>query len=188
MLGKPTTSRYLVATIYVDHYSDLTYVALKFLQNADETCTGKQRFEKYSATHGVHIQHYHADNGIFNSTMWRTSCTTERQGLSFSGVSVHHQNSIAERRIRVIEDMTHTSLNHARRKWRKAINYNLWPYTMKMAGEAINNKSSPKHQFEKTPLQMFTVTTITDNPKQWVHFGSPVYVLHSASPSNAPRL
>ena len=40
---------------------------------------GKIAYEKFCQEHGITIQHYHADNGIFTSNTWRQSCL--QQGL-----------------------------------------------------------------------------------------------------------
>lgn len=73
----------------------------------------KNTFAKLANSYGIQIKNYHADNGIFNSKAWREACEQEHQAITFSGVNAHHQNGIAERRIRVLQDMTRTSLNHA---------------------------------------------------------------------------
>ena len=53
--GRPTTQRYRGATVFVDHYSDYTYVHLMTEMNAEATVKAKQAFERISATHDVKI-------------------------------------------------------------------------------------------------------------------------------------
>jgi len=86
---------------------------------------GKIAFEKFCQEHGITVQHYHADNGIFTSNTWRQLCLQQGQGLTFDGVTAHHQNSIAERQIRELQEM----VIHAHHRWPSTITPNLWPYT-----------------------------------------------------------
>ena len=65
LTGRLTTKRYKYATVYVDQFSDLGFVYLQKTASAEETLEGKLAFERFSNSHGVKIQHYHADNGIF---------------------------------------------------------------------------------------------------------------------------
>lgn len=167
MTGTPTNKRYTCATVYVDHHSDYTHLHLKQSTNAEETTKGKCAFEHMSQTQGINILHYHSDNGIFISNKWRQSCEDKQQGLSFSGVNTHHQNGIAENRIRLLQELTRSSINHSRHEWQHAISYNLWPYTMRMACEVLNNTPSRKHNFTKTPQQVYFNTNTAPNTSHW---------------------
>ena len=66
MAGGLTNARYLHVCVFVDHYSDLSYVHLLKSQSGEEVLEAKEAFEAYSSSFGIDIQHYHADNGIFN--------------------------------------------------------------------------------------------------------------------------
>jgi GAG-pre-integrase domain len=131
MKGKLTKSRYRVATVFVDHYSNLGYVYLQTSTNAVETVRAKVEFEKYARTFGVEIKHYHADNGRFSDNLWREDVINKGQQLSFCGVGAHHQNGRAEKRIRDAQDHARTSLIHANRRWPEAIDARLWPYALR---------------------------------------------------------
>ncbi len=65
-------SRYHIvgSTIFVDHASDLSYVYHQTSMTSEETLKSKLAFEKYALSHGVHIKHYHADNGRFKDTLF----------------------------------------------------------------------------------------------------------------------
>jgi hypothetical protein len=71
MKGRLTKARFKVATVFVDHYSNLSYVHLQTSTNAKETLEAKHEFEKYARTFGVSIKHNHADNGHFLDNAWR---------------------------------------------------------------------------------------------------------------------
>ena len=66
---------------------------------SEETLKSKLAFEKYALSHGVHIKHYHADNGRFKDTLFTTDIEEKGQTISYCGVGAHHQNGIAEKRI-----------------------------------------------------------------------------------------
>jgi hypothetical protein len=66
MAGFLTRKRYKYAMVFVDHYSDFSYVHLMQSQSAEEAVNAKQSFEDYAGSHGVEVKHYHADNGILH--------------------------------------------------------------------------------------------------------------------------
>jgi hypothetical protein len=65
-LKVPLTKKwYRFCTVFVDHFSRLHFMHLQIDNSATETMLAKQAFEKFAAEHGVHILHYHCDNGQF---------------------------------------------------------------------------------------------------------------------------
>jgi hypothetical protein len=97
--GKPTTARYKCGTVFVDHYSDVTYVHFQKSTSATETIEAKEAFERWSESNGVKIKHYHADNGRFAENAFMNHIDKSNQTISFCGVNAHFQNGRAERRI-----------------------------------------------------------------------------------------
>ena len=65
MTGILTKQRYKYATIYTDHFSNFSYLHLQKTGDVIETLKGKFAFELYARQHGVAIEGYHADNGVF---------------------------------------------------------------------------------------------------------------------------
>jgi len=61
--GILNNKRYRIVTIYIDHYSDLSYVFLQEDATNKETLRGYYAFKQYERKFGVSIEHYHADNG-----------------------------------------------------------------------------------------------------------------------------
>ena len=98
MTGILTLQRYKYATVYVDQAYRLGYTYLQKSATVEETIKGKIAFELYARSHGVKVQGYHADNGIFRANAWINHCTSRDQTVTFAGVNAHHQNGIAERR------------------------------------------------------------------------------------------
>ena len=129
MTGRLTTSRYKVATIFVDHFSGLDYVHVQESTSAIDTIEAKQEFERFCEENGVRIKHYHADNGIFASNGFRQEVQRCGQKLTFCGVGAHHQNGVAERRIQDLSDAARASLAYAAHR-NPAVTAHLWPYAV----------------------------------------------------------
>ena len=97
--GFLTKKRYKYATVYVDQFSNRTFVRLQKTSTASETIEGKKAFEYEARQLGIRIEHYHADNGIFKAKEWVQDCIDNEQGLTFCGVNAHHQNGVAEKKL-----------------------------------------------------------------------------------------
>ncbi|CAJ1936825.1 unnamed protein product, partial [Cylindrotheca closterium] len=175
--GFLTKERYRVATVYVDQYSNFSYVHFQKSTTVDETLVGKEAFERLAATYGIQVQHYHADNGTFAAKGWIDACYQKKQSISFAGVNAHHQNGRTEARIKHIHDMARTSLIHATKRWPEAINAHLWPFAVRMANLLINATPWLADLKKRSPEEMFSGSKVDNNPKHWHHFGCPVFVL-----------
>ena len=90
--GWLTKERHHIATVFVDHFSDLTFVYVTPSDTSEETVAAKEAFERFAASHDVTIKHYHADNGRFADTLFREHVRDKGQTISFCGVGAHHQN------------------------------------------------------------------------------------------------
>jgi transposase InsO family protein len=178
--GMLTKARYKVATVFIDHATDYSYVAIQKSTAADETIKAKMLFERNAYDQGIKIEAYHSDNGIFKSKAWQDSCYSNGQGLTFAGVNAHHQNGKAERRIRELQDMARTMLIHAKHRWPTAITANLWPYAVRMANDVLNATPSSKFPDGRIPISSFSKSNVSTNPLHWQPFGCPVYVLSAA--------
>ena len=178
MKGILTTKRYRVATIFVDHHSQLTFAYLQFSTGAEETVQAKRAFEAYATLHGVSVRHYHADNGRFAENMWLDAVETHRprQTISFCGVGAHHQNGVAEKKIRDLQENARTMMLHASLRWPMAHSVSLWPYSLRTAVDVMN--ATPR--VDKTsisPIEKFSGVKIRPQLKNFHSFGCPVYVL-----------
>ena len=174
--GILTTRRYTVSTVFVDHFSDLSYVHFSSSDTAVETLAAKHAFERYAASHGVTIQHYHCDNGRFAENVFLQSVKDSNQRISFCPVNKHAANGKAEKRIRDLQDTARTILLHATARWPSAIMTNLWPYALKMANDVRNQV--PRAKDGRTPIIHFSGSGV--QPKIELHtFGCPVYPLNS---------
>ena len=145
--------------------------------SATDTIEAKRRFEQFCQDRGVHIRHYHADNGIFASKGFREEVRQCGQTLSFCGVGAHHQNGVAERRIQDLADSARASLAHAAHH-NPAITANLWPYALRHASYV--RRIMPREHHSKSPEELFTGSKVRPTTKFLHAFGCPVYVLQEA--------
>lgn len=182
--GQPTTNRYRGATVFADHASDFTYVHLNQALTTQETIDAKHAFERVAEQHGVKISHYHCDNGRFADRAFMEDVRQAGQTITFCGVGAHHQNGVAERRIRDLTESARTMLLHAAHRWPKTIKANLWPQALKHATNVRN--SLPRKGKEQSPISLFANTTIEPNIKHFHPFGCPVYVLQAPLQSGSP--
>jgi hypothetical protein len=167
--------RYNCATVFVDHFSGMSFVFLQQSTSAQETVQAKASFEHHADTFGVQISHYHADNGRFAEKVWKEDIERKFQKLTFSGVGAHHQNGRAEKRIRDLQDQSRTSLIHANKLWPDAISVELWPYALRHANDCFN--MSPFHNDNETPLEKFSKSKTRPDFQQVHPFGCPAYAL-----------
>ena len=186
LTSRLTKARYKYATVFVDQYSKVGYVHLQKTATAEETIEAKTAFEQYAKSNSITVQAYHADNGIFRANLWRQACSSSGQALSFAGVNAHHQNGIAERRIRTLQDSTRTMLMHSKHRWNDAIDTHLWPFALKEAN-AINNDTPLLHRRDsKSATHLFTGLEVHIQSKHQHPFGCPIYVLDSKLQEDKP--
>ena len=171
----------------MDQYSGYTFVYLQRCLTSEETVQAKRAFERSSEQRGVKILHYHADNGRFADNEFINDCKRQGQGLSYCRVNAHFQNSIAERRIRDLQEQTRTSMLYAMSKWKKMILICLWPYAMRHANDVAN--ATPKIGEESSPLEKFSGVKVAPKLRHFHAFGCPTYVLDNAiqSSQGAPK-
>lgn len=127
MKGCLTNRRYEVATVYVDHYSHLSYVHLQIINTGSEVQKSKIAFEKHAMRQGIHIRRYHTDNGRFSDNTFLNDLMDQCQKITYFGVDARHQNSRAEKRIRDLPEKFRILLLHAIHQMPNASTSHLWP-------------------------------------------------------------
>ena len=169
--------RYKVATIFVDHFSRLSFVHLQESTKGEETLLAKRAFETYAASFGVTVVNYHADNGRFAERLFLDHAAVNHQSVTLCGVNAHFQNGIAEKRIRDLTERARTSLLHAMNRWPSAVSIHLWPYALRFANDTYN--AAPSIKSGRTPLESFSNTRVHPQVLNFHPPFCPVYVLHS---------
>ena len=176
MSGFLTNLRINGATVFVDHYSDHVYVYLMRDLTLDETLLTKAAYERFLHSIGASAHAYHADNGRFADKGFQDDCKQNNQTITFCGVGAHHQNGIAERKIKDITLGGRTLLLHAKRMLPEYISTILWPFAIKCYEDRMNNLV---HRADgRTPYQTLARLDATAiNVANFHVFGCPCYVL-----------
>ena len=185
MMGFITKKRFTVTTVFVDHFSGLSYVHNQLSTGAAETIEAKKAFERYSKAHGVTVHHYHADNGIFATKAFMDEVQQRGQTITFCAVNAHHQNGRAEKKIRDLQESARTMLAHAKQRWPEAIEANLWPFAIRYANDIANEVPVLKGG-SVSPIELFSQVPVAPKVKHAHTFGAPVYVLDSRLQSGKP--
>ena len=139
----------------------------------------KLAYERVATAHGVKVCGYHADNLRFNDGNFTASCRAAGQKLTFCGVGAHHQNAIAEAKIKEVSYGARTILLHAKRKWSTVIDTVLWPFAVQCVVERHNRLSLNTDGL--SPLERFSRTADDITPTDFHTWGCPVFVLDAAN-------
>ena len=114
--GKLTHERFWGSVIFVDHSSDFVYNHLIRETTSAETLGAKLGHEHVAASYGVTIRGFHADNMRFDDINFKSLYINAGQQLTFCAVGAHHQNGIAENKIKQVCNGARTILLHTKRK------------------------------------------------------------------------
>ena len=177
--GTLTHTRFWGSVLFVDHHSDFLYNHLITGTTSQATLESKQAYERLAAAHGVHVESYHADNLRFNDNNFKGDCIKNGQTISYCGVGAHHQNAVAESKIKTVCYGARTILLHAKRKWPEVIKTILWPYAMQSIVERHNRLSLDANG--RSPLEKFSRTADEIDPTDFHTWGCPTYVLEEAN-------
>ena len=182
--GFLTRRRYNCATVFVDQFSDLSFVHLQESTKTEPTLEAKNAFEAYAKQHGVAVKHYHADNGRFAERRFIEAVEQKGQTISFCGANAHHQNGRAEKRIRDLQDKARTMLMHAKARWPRAVSTWLWPYALRTANDIRNTLPLPSTGV--APLEVFAQAEVSPKIRSHHAFGCPVYALDPRAANSRP--
>ena len=141
--GKIIKDKYQIACVFVDQCTKFVYVTYQLSTSSVETVESKQKFEKFAASHGVQIRHHRADNGAFNTRVFKESVAAARQTIDFCGANAHHQNGLIECMIQTLTYRARALLLHAMYHWSAVVTAELWPFPLWMVVETHNNSPLP---------------------------------------------
>lgn len=137
--GRLMRAKYYAATIFVDHFTDYTYVHLMRDTTAESTLEAKNAYEQLMLQHRHRVRAYHADNGRFAENLFVADVRDKSQKITYCGVGSHHQNGNAERRIKTLGEDATTMLAHGQHMWPEVVKKAFWPFAYK-ASCRIRNK------------------------------------------------
>ena len=175
----PVASMYTGGTVFVDISTGRAWAFHQVSASSAETMQSKMAFERDCFSHGVGVQAYHGDNGIYSCAEFLRELDTKGQGIQLSGVGAQHQNGVAERAIKTIMDRARTLMLHAAIHWPDERDEQLWPLAVDYSLYLWNN--TPKEGHGLSPEELFSGAksdgTSVLNAHVW---GCPVYVLDPA--------
>ena len=96
-------------------------------------------------------------------------------------MGAHHQNAIAESKIKEITYNARTILLHAKRQWPAVIKTALWPFALQAAVEKHNKLNLDANG--KSLLEKFTGIADDIRPSDFHTFGCPVFILDAENQS-----
>jgi hypothetical protein len=167
-----------VATIFVYHFSRMSYVHLQESLTSPDTVEAKEAFEAFVINMGVIIQHYHADNGRFADNGFMNAVKKQEQTIYIFGVNDHFLNGIAEKRIRDLQEQARTMLLHAKSRWPKVVYVHVWSYELRSANQL--RQVTPDKEDGTSPLESFSGSEVDAHLKDCHTPLCPVYALSSS--------
>ena len=179
--GKLTHARYWGSVLYCDDTSDFLYNHLVEGISSEATLESKLAYERVLASYDRKVKSYHADNLRFNDSNFTASCIKGGQHITFCGVGAHHQNGIAEAKVKEVSYAARTLLLHAKRKWPTVITTVLWPYALQAAVDSHNRLSLDEDGL--SPLEKLAGTGEEIIPLDFHTWGCPVYILEAQNQS-----
>lgn len=171
------SSRYSGGTIFRDHASGFIYIHHQTSTRMSETLEAKHALERFSEQYGIKIKSFHADNKPFGDQLWLDDLTLQNQTITYSGSYAHHQNGVAERSLKTINQWTLALMMHQMLHWPEQFDPCLWPFAMDQVVAIWNNL--PRGESGLSPLELYTGVT-AHNRNSLLHmrvWGCPVYVL-----------
>lgn len=184
--GRHTRDRINAGCVFIDHYSGLSYTHLQTSVDNEQTLQAKLGYERFAASHGVKLQSFRTDNGVFAEKFFRDNVSESSQTISYCAVGAHHQNGLAEREIRTLTEGARANLLHAQRRWPKAVGPILWPFAWK---DYENKKNSLLlDSTGRSALNRFSGVDIKPDLRNYHPFGCPVFVLDSRLQSGASKI
>ena len=175
--GRPCQDSHGIATLFVDDASSFCHLTLHHSTTAKEALDAKHCFEKVASDFGVHPKHYHGDNGIFASSIFKQVCMTANQRLNFSALMAKWQNGVVECHIRTLTERARTMLLNAMHIWPNIITQDLWTFALKLAVDVHNNTPGVSGL---SPIDIFSGSFEKNRHLDFHPFGCPVFVLEAS--------
>ena len=95
--------RYTCATIFIDHFSDITYTHLQRSTSLQDTIAAISAFDFVCDRCSIKVCNYHTHNGPFADQGF-VGALGQNHIISFCGAYTHWQNGKAENFIKDLQD------------------------------------------------------------------------------------
>ena len=81
----------------------------------------KKIYKTWCRNYDVTVRHYLDDNGRFAENEFLQAISESLyQTISYCGHNAHHQNGVAEKLIRDLQELSRTAVMHAQQRWSNA--------------------------------------------------------------------
>ena len=100
--GRLTNARFWGSVLYADHYLDFSYNHLISGTSSLETLRSKHAYERAVKSNGVNVYSYREDKLRLNDTRFIGDCLRTGQNMPYCGVETHHQNAVADSKIKEV--------------------------------------------------------------------------------------
>ena len=152
--------------IHVEHQ-------LGFLNS--ETIQAKQNYGKTCFDHVILVNTYLADNRFFKANNFVQHIHNNNQCIFYCGINAHCKNSVAERSICTVSEISHAMMLHLSLFWKNGIGSNLWPMATSYSNYILNQMLNAEYI---APDYLFNGTKFPCNKLKYIHvWGCTVYVL-----------
>ena len=174
--GRDSSDKYVGGCIFVDHMSGYIHVEPQLGFSGSETIRAKQNYERMALNHGLLIESYLCDNGIFKGKAFVRHLQEHNQKVHYCGVNAHHKNAVAERSIRTVSECARALLLHSALRWKNGpITSDLWPFAVEHACYLYNRCPDSSNS---CPADRFLGSVLPRHKFKDLHtWGCPVYVL-----------
>jgi len=164
------------SSVFYDAASGYIHVEHQVTLNASDSINAKENFERLGLEHGVAVQSYHTDNGIFQSQAYVKHLVEHHQSIRYSGKGAKWQNGVSKGAICIVVSKARTIMIHAALHWPEVDDDSLWPLAVSHASYLYNHTPNPESGI--APIEIFTRTTTDGQALRKAHpWGCPVYVL-----------
>ena len=124
--GILTEARYSTSTVFVDHFTELTYVHLMTNTGGNNTSAAKNMYEHLFLQRGYRVLAYFVDNDRFAEATFKNNATDKAQSISCCETGHHSQNRIAKNRIKTLSQDSRAMLAHCMDLWLEVITKAFW--------------------------------------------------------------
>ena len=168
---------YKGGALFTDVHSGVKFPFFQVTFTTEDTLRGKATFEHYMLGHGIKVENYVTDAGVFTSAEFTQYIIQQGQHIFYAGPGAHHHNPIAERSIKTVTYLSRASLIHAMIHWPQVIRVFFWPMLVQYTCEVDNHIPDPSTglaPMDRLSRTKFSTSCLTD----FHVWGCPTYVLH----------
>jgi hypothetical protein len=129
---------YKCASLFINHSSGKIFNFSQFFTSTTETLRSVAHLELQAYDEGFKIKKYHSGDGIFSSAEFKAHCEQQNQKYNYSGVGAHHQNGVAERKIKTVARWACANMLYLATHWPQQACSQFWPQAIDYSVLVLN--------------------------------------------------